>query len=375
MIITLTGATASKHLGGLNFYSIIVNKSSGVTVTLDKTTVDKDTASSTTVTGTLTVAEGYTLSSVTITMGGTDITSSCYDPSTGAITISGITGNVVVKATATSNSGSGDSGSGDNGGSEPQIVNLYSAEDYPVQMAYYGNSMVIDSSDTTVIKYPSLSRSTPSIGFDIFQFPVEAGKTYSIKLYDAPTSITVNGDTNNDGTADIDPTTRPYFGIFGLLFFETINGLCSCRYAHTTSNGNAAHIAYWNTSKTANYTGHIPISETNDTTPFAITKSYNAGAISITNLTTGATNADNDKCVFGSDANKFTQACRVAINDESITHMTIMIGDPTHGLYQMASKYGDISADEKVSVKETIQNGLVIVEGKNLPTNYVPYEG
>ena len=108
MIITLKGATASKNLGGLNFYSILVNKSSGVTVTLDKTTVDKATASSTTVTGTLTVAEGYTLDSVKIMMGDTDKTSAWYNSSTGAITISSITANVVITAVATSNSGSGE---------------------------------------------------------------------------------------------------------------------------------------------------------------------------------------------------------------------------------------------------------------------------
>lgn len=108
MIITLKGATASKNLGGLNFYSIIVNKSSGVTVTLNKTTVDKAAAASTTVTGTLTVSEGYTLSSVKIMMGDTDKTSAWYNASTGAITISGITANVVITANATSNSGGED---------------------------------------------------------------------------------------------------------------------------------------------------------------------------------------------------------------------------------------------------------------------------
>ena len=122
MIITLKGATASKNLGGLNFYSILVNKSSGVTVTLDKTTVSKDTAASETVTGTLTVAEGYTLESVKIMMGNTDKTSAWYNSSTGAITISGITANVVITAVATSNSGSGDSGdSGDDTPDNPSI--------------------------------------------------------------------------------------------------------------------------------------------------------------------------------------------------------------------------------------------------------------
>lgn len=118
MIIKLTGATATKSLGGLNFYSITVDKKSGgagITVTLDKTTIDKDAASSTTVTGSITVAEGYTLSSVKIMMGITDKTSAWYNSSTGAITISGITANVTITVTATSNSGSGDSGS-DSGG-------------------------------------------------------------------------------------------------------------------------------------------------------------------------------------------------------------------------------------------------------------------
>ena len=117
MIITLKGITeASKHLGQLGFYYIRDNTSSGVTLTLSQTSVDKDSASGTTVTGTLTVADGYTLSSVAITMGGTDITSSCYTESTGAISITGITGNVVITAIATSNSTSGED-SGDSGDS------------------------------------------------------------------------------------------------------------------------------------------------------------------------------------------------------------------------------------------------------------------
>ena len=41
---------------------------------------------------------GYTLDTVTVTMGGTDITSSAVDD--GAITISAVTGNIVITATA-----------------------------------------------------------------------------------------------------------------------------------------------------------------------------------------------------------------------------------------------------------------------------------
>lgn len=127
MIITLKGCTATKHLGGLNFYSIIVNKSSGITVTLDKTTVSKDTAASTTVSGTLTVASGYTLSSVKITMGGTDKTSSWYNSSTGAITISGITANVTITAVATNNS-TGETETPSGGGSSTPTLTWYTTQ-------------------------------------------------------------------------------------------------------------------------------------------------------------------------------------------------------------------------------------------------------
>ena len=51
---------------------------------------------------TLTANDGYTLDTPTITMGGTDVTSTVY--SDGAITISAVTGNIVITATATINS-------------------------------------------------------------------------------------------------------------------------------------------------------------------------------------------------------------------------------------------------------------------------------
>ena len=50
-------------------------------------------------TTTITVNDGYELSSVKVTMGGTDVTSTAY--SNGAISISSVTGNIVITATAT----------------------------------------------------------------------------------------------------------------------------------------------------------------------------------------------------------------------------------------------------------------------------------
>lgn len=50
---------------------------------------------------TITANEGYTLSSVTVTMGGTDITATAWNSSTGMITIQSVTGNIVITAIAT----------------------------------------------------------------------------------------------------------------------------------------------------------------------------------------------------------------------------------------------------------------------------------
>ena len=54
---------------------------------------------------TLTAVDGYTLGSVTVTMGGTDVTSSVY--SGGVISIGSVTGNVVITASATANASGG----------------------------------------------------------------------------------------------------------------------------------------------------------------------------------------------------------------------------------------------------------------------------
>jgi hypothetical protein len=53
-------------------------------------------------TGTLTAEQGYTISSVAVTMGGTDITATAYNSGTGKITISNVTGNIAITATAES---------------------------------------------------------------------------------------------------------------------------------------------------------------------------------------------------------------------------------------------------------------------------------
>lgn len=259
------------------------------------------------------------------------------------------------------------------------LTNLYNAAEYPFTRCYYGNSLNRLASNTKIVN-PSRAGTTASLGLDVQKFPVEAGKTYSIKLYNAPTEATTVGtDEDEDGVYE-NATTIPYFGFYGLVFWETIDGTLSVRYFHTTSNG-GRQLAYWNTSKPTGYTGDIPISETHDTSPFGITSDTpNAGAIVVTNLTTGTKSSElSKKCVFGAEANKFTQAAQVEINDESITHMSILFGCPTDTLYQMGTvnkvKVGVLSDEDRAAAIQTMQNGLVIVEGTRLPDSYIAYEG
>ena len=55
--------------------------------------------------GAVSAESGYTISSVTVTMGGTDITSTAYTSASGVIYIATVTGNIVITATATANNG------------------------------------------------------------------------------------------------------------------------------------------------------------------------------------------------------------------------------------------------------------------------------
>lgn len=53
----------------------------------------------------LTAESGYTISSVTVTMGGTDVTATAYTAANGVVYIADVTGDIVITATATENEG------------------------------------------------------------------------------------------------------------------------------------------------------------------------------------------------------------------------------------------------------------------------------
>lgn len=75
----------------------VTNNLTGVTNSNTDVSVDSGDAYS----GTLTAGAGLTMSSVVITMGGTDITATAYDDSDGSISIAAVTGSVVITAFAT----------------------------------------------------------------------------------------------------------------------------------------------------------------------------------------------------------------------------------------------------------------------------------
>lgn len=82
--------------GGTTTYSI-TNNLTNVTNSNPASTIDDGSSYS----ATLTPTDGYTLGAVTITMGGSDITSTVY--SNGSISISSVTGDIVIAANATQN--------------------------------------------------------------------------------------------------------------------------------------------------------------------------------------------------------------------------------------------------------------------------------
>ena len=113
MIITLTGANfKDKNIGTLTTWTILTSLGTGASIDSDVTSVSR--TENTGYSTTITLADGYTLGTVSVTMGGTDITSTAFDSSTNTITISSVTGNVVIKVpTVNTSTGEEDDGNND----------------------------------------------------------------------------------------------------------------------------------------------------------------------------------------------------------------------------------------------------------------------
>lgn len=91
------GAGIDRTIGyAATVYHSITNALANVTTGNSAVAAEDGTAYS----ATITAAEGYTMSSVTVTMGGTDITATAYNADTGVISIAAVTGDVVITAKA-----------------------------------------------------------------------------------------------------------------------------------------------------------------------------------------------------------------------------------------------------------------------------------
>ena len=92
------GAGIDRTIGyAATVYHSITNTLTNATTSNDAVAAEDGTAYS----ATITAADGYTMSSVTVKMGGTDITSTAYNSDTGVVSIAAVTGDVVITAKAT----------------------------------------------------------------------------------------------------------------------------------------------------------------------------------------------------------------------------------------------------------------------------------
>lgn len=92
------GAGIDRTIGyAATVYHSITNTLTNVTTSNDTVAAEDGTAYS----ATITPSNGYIMDSVTVTMGGTDITATAYNANTGVINIASVTGNVVITAKAT----------------------------------------------------------------------------------------------------------------------------------------------------------------------------------------------------------------------------------------------------------------------------------
>ena len=176
-------ATCNVIVSGITTRYNITNNLTNVTNSNSATSIEENS----TYVGTLTANEGYTLSSIVITMGGTDITSSVY--SDGNINIESVTGDVVITANA------------DN-----------------VTLVETGN-MIAGAWNSSVP--PAHYETTKEMKPENSYIPIEMGKTYRIVLSDN----TINSNSNAHYYDKDKTTLLPSNSMEGNLNFKIVNGV------------------------------------------------------------------------------------------------------------------------------------------------------
>jgi hypothetical protein len=121
-------------------------------------------------TATLTAVDGYELDSVTVAMGGVDITATAY--SAGVVSIAAVTGNVVITATAKASS----SGGG--------VVNLFDKDTMAISGAYVGAQGKLSTSATS--KYAKIPISTGT-------YALQKGSGWAMSTTGHPALIDIDG--------------------------------------------------------------------------------------------------------------------------------------------------------------------------------------
>lgn len=195
-----TGSGSSE--GEETVYYIITNNLTNVSNSNSAGAVAENTSYS----ATLTVNDGYEMESVTVTMGGTDITATAY--ANGVVTIENVTGNVVITANATATQeartvyfASDDSITKTQGAmNKTGTMALTSNARYKVAELPYTEGMLIH----TYCNSSSINDFPPFIFFD--------GANYTVPEYTTPTAnnyeITLSGQTGIE---------KVYVNMFGTL--------------------------------------------------------------------------------------------------------------------------------------------------------------
>lgn len=141
------------------------------------------------------VQQGYTMQSVTVTMGGVDITSTVYNSGTGQISISAVTGNVVITATAVPVATSISAVFTQGGATIYDNDTLDSLKQYLVVTATYSDSSTatIPSTDYTLSGTLTTGTSTITVTYQglttTFSVTVTHAVVYTVKVADAGTFI------------------------------------------------------------------------------------------------------------------------------------------------------------------------------------------
>ena len=265
-------------VSALNY--LITKNLSNCTLSNNASTVVKDESYSTTITAN----SGYELMNVSITMGGTDITSTALSGST--ITISSVTGDIVIVAQATATSSGGDTPSDDT-----------------INHMTYGKGVGQTSGKIN---------DNPECWATINPVTVESGKTYKLSLdatwawvfsYDEsdnkvtllskgsnvnPQNITFVADTTKIRYGCYDPNKKlTYCTLTAVTSSETIYNITK-NLSNCTLSNNATSI-----TKGASYTSNITANSGYELMNISITmggtnitsSAFSGGAINISNVT------------------------------------------------------------------------------------------